>query len=286
MPETIEFIDPYNAPYSFTDNPRVGLLPGVQGRHMPPITHTEDEVPLQPGGRLRQVNIKTRELDLPILITGLSEMDVRTEIRTLEHLMNPLRGDGKLRVTAPDGSQRELTCRYLSGLQLNEEKLYLLKQTAPLVFRAPDPYWYDTQTNVFTYVTGGQPATFFPFFPLRLSSSTVFTDASVSNLGDVEAWPEWIITGPGDSITLRNLTTGETITLNTTIGTGEQITIDTKPGKKTIRKNDGTNLFGSQSFDSSLWALQPGSNSIRIEVSNTTTASSVQLSYRNRYLGA
>jgi hypothetical protein len=253
---------------------------------MPPISFVEDEVPLSPGSRLRTVKVGAREFDLSILIDGTSEADVRNKTRNLLRIFNPLNGDGKIRIVSADGSQREINCRYSSGLQISEKEGSKIGniQTVVLVFRAFDPFWYDTATQVQKFITG-QPATFFPFFPLRLSSSTVFADISINNDGDVETWPEWIITGPGSGIIIRNLTTGEVSNLNTTLQIGETITIDTRPGKKTVKKNDGTNLFAMLSDDSSLWSLQPGTNNIRIEVSNATVDSSVQLSYRNRYWG-
>ncbi len=283
MSEIISWIDAYNSEHVLTK------LRGMEGRHMPPVSFISDQIPLQSGSRFRDVVVNDREISFPIVILGKGEISLRDNIRAYLPFLDPNRGEGRLRITYSDGGQREIYCRYAGGMELSESadtRLWNQYQEAVLVFHAFDPFWYSTQDNIFTYTTGAQVATFFPFFPLRLSSSTVFADVSLTNSGDVEAWPEWIITGPGDFIVLRNLTTGEAITLSATLGAGEQITINTKPGKKTVKKNDGTNLFGSLSFDSSLWALQPGNNSIRIEVSSTTTASSVQLSYRNRYLGA
>jgi hypothetical protein len=285
MSEKISWIDPDGTENSLnTDNYRV--LMGANGRFMPPVSFVEEFIPFQYGSALRQVNIQPREVDLPLVIQGKDEIEVRSKIRELLHLFNPLRGDGRLKVTAPDNSQRELYCRYAGGLEILEstDSKGFCRQKIILVLKAFDPFWYDTNTIVQTFTTG-QPATFFPFFPLRLSSSTVFADVTIDNTGDIETWPEWIITGPGNGIILRNLTTGEVLNLNTTLQDGETITIDTRPGKKTVKKNDGTNLFGSLSDDSSLWALRQGKNNVRIEMSSATNNSSVQLSYRNRYLG-
>lgn len=282
MADRIAWISADGTEYSITDNHLI--MAGSDGRFMPPIDFVEEDVPFQHGSRLREVLVKPREVDLPIYVDGTSEVDLRSQLRYLLRILNPLKGDGKLRVTGPDGGQRELTCRYKGGMEISEKldsKIGNL-QAVVLVLRAFDPFWYDSSTNVQTFETG-QPATFFPMFPMRLSDSTVFADITVDNTGDVEAWPEWIITGPGDHIILRNLSTGEILNLNATIGEGETITIDTM--KKTIKKNDGTNIFSLQTSSSSIWALQEGSNNVRIEVSNATDKSSVQLSYKNRYWG-
>lgn len=259
------------------------VLKGLDGRFMPPVSYVEDEIPFQYGSRARQLKVAPREVDLPFLIKGASRQELRTKVREIINTFNPMIGDGRLQVTSYDGSQRELYCRYAGGLEFEESGLNFQKFI--LVLRAFDPFWYDTNTIVETF-TIGEPATFFPMFPLRLSSSTVFADTTIENSGDVETWPEWIIKGPGEKIIFYNLTTGEKLFLNTSLLEGETITIDLKPGKKTIKKNDGTNLFGTLTDDSTLWALQQGVNNIRIEMSNATLQSSVQLSYKNRYLGA
>lgn len=287
MADKISWIDANGNEYPLNIDNNFKVLSGITGRFMPTVSFVEDEIPFQAGSRLRDIKFKTRDIDIPLLIKADNEISLRQKVRDCLRMFNPTNGDGRIRVTAADGSQRELFCRYSEGLEGKEDRNFkgLIWMNIILVFHAFDPYWYDSSTIVQTFNTG-QPATFFPLFPLRLSSSTVFADISVDNTGDVETWPEWIITGPGTNIILRNLTTGELTNLQTTLGVGETLTIDTSPGKKSIKKSDGTNLFSTLTDDSSLWELQSGINNIRIEMSNATNQSSVQLSYTNRYLGA
>ncbi|WP_129692313.1 phage distal tail protein [Gottfriedia acidiceleris] len=283
MADKTYWIDANGTEYSF-DTSNMKVLLGMRGKFMPPIEYVEDEIPLQPGAVLRAFKVKPRDIDIPLFIKASSEIELRNLVRSTLRMVNPLKRDGQIKVVSSDGSQRVLNCRYTGGFEGDEgqENSGILWQKTLLTFRAFDPFWYDSSTVVQTFTTG-QPATFFPFFPLRLSSSTVFADIAINNRGDVETYPEWIVKGPGDGIVIRNLTTGEVINLNTTLSIGETLIINTKPLKKSIKKTDGTNLFSSQSDDSSFWALQPGQNSIRIEMSNATTDSSVQLSYTPRY---
>lgn len=287
MSETITWIDADGTSYQLSGQSDRGVLQGLQGRFMPPFRRTEDVVPLQPGARLRDVQADAREVDVPISFKSASATALRTQVRAFLLRFSPARGDGKLRVTGPGGDQRELICRYAGGMELDEgQGVYgAAFQRAVLTFRAVDPYWYATSATVATYTTG-EVATFFPFFPLRISASEIFADATVDNGGDVETWPEWIVTGPGSSIVLRNLTTGKLLSIGTTLADGETATVDTAPGAKKVEKNDGTNLFSTLSSDSSLWPLERGSNSIRIEMTGATADSSVQLTFTPRYLGA
>ena len=68
---------------------------------------------------------------------------------------------------------------------------------------------------------------------------------------------------------------------------GESVTIDTRPGAKTVTKQDGSSLFGQLAFPPQLWSLAQGSNSVRIEFTGASaSASAVTLSYFKRYLSA
>lgn len=282
MAETVEWIDPDGA------STTLRALYAVKGRFAPPARRQEDGVPEQPGSRLRTVLHDTREFVIPVLVHGATDIALRVSLRALALAMDPVRGDGRLRVTGPAGDQREITCRVTAGLDLDErlgDTATPTDQIATIVFRAVDPYWYATSDTVVDYTFAGTVATFFPIFPIRLSSSEVFADATVSNTGDVDSWPVWVVTGPGSTINLRNLTTGLTITLSTTaLAAGEYLTIDTRPGAKTVTRQDGSSLFSDLSTSTALWSLAQGSNAVRIEMGGANSASTVRLSYRPRYL--
>lgn len=288
MADKISWIDAFGTEIPLTDNYKV--LSGMQGRFMPPLEMVEEEVPLQAGSRLRTIKVLPRDIDIPLYILADSEKDLRLKMRSFLRVFNPLNGNGTIKVTAPDGTIREIACRYISGLEGKEDRdsKGVYWQIVLLVFRAFDPFWYESGTIVKTFKMAESQATFFPMFPLRLTSSTVFADATVENTGDVETWPEWIITGPGENLTIRNMTTGEVVQLDhidAKLGAGEILTINTKPFAKTIEKNNGMNIFHTLTDESSLWSLVEGYNNIRIEMANATSESSIQLTYRHRYWG-
>jgi hypothetical protein len=258
----------------------------VQGRGMPPMAFEEDRVPERPGSRLRAVRHGARDMTLNVWITAATSAALRTLLRSLIPKFDATRGDGRIRVTSELGDQREITCRYAGGLELAENlgsTSALQLQRAPIAFRAFAPYWTDVSDTTVTYTTG-TPATFFPFFPLRLSSSEVFAQGTVTNGGDVQTWPVWTITGPGSAIVLRNQTSGKLLSLTITLGSSETLVIDTREGVKTVTKNDGSNLFSALSATSSLWPLLRGVNAVQVEMSGGTAATQVGLAYRPRYL--
>jgi len=257
------------------------------GRFMPEPQHDEDEIPQQDGSRHRATRFKARDFSIRITVVENGEPALRQSLRDIVKAMNPKKGEGIIKVTSPIGDTREIGCRYLSGLSL-EEKPELsgpTMQQAVVTFRANDPFWRDENNTSTSYSIGNPPA-FFPIFPLRLTASEIAVDTTVANDGDDDAWPVWTINGPGAGATLRNLTTGKVLSIPAvSIGTGEFVTVDTRPGRKTVTKSDGTNLFSSLTTTSALWPLIEGTNAVRLEMTGVTVGvSSLSLSYKRRWL--
>lgn len=266
----------------------IAVAEEVTGRFAPTMRFTVGTVPLQPGQRFRSVTHGLADIAVPVVFWPSSATALRTLLRAWAHRLDPVRGDGALRVTAPGGDQRELVCRYLDGLERVVEDDFSDRfghTKAVLHFIAEQPYWQDVSDTSASWSVS-TPATFFPIFPLRLSSSEVFADVTVSNDGDVEAWPVWTVTGPGSSLALRNLTTGELLSSSATLLGGDTLTIDTRPGRKTVTALSGSNQFSTLSSASTLWSFTRGSNSVRIELAGTTAASGVALKWRRRWLSA
>lgn len=289
MSETFEWIDADGASLTIS-GPTVTTyqvdMP-ASGRYMPKIRVQADGVPGQPGGRLRRADHDVRDFVLPLSVAAVSESNLRTLLRDLMYRMDPTRGQGKIRVTSPVGDQREITCLYAAGLEGDEKEDVTGPQfqAFPLAFTAYDPYWYDVSAISETFTTSAV-AVFFPIFPLRLTASQLVVDDSVTNNGDVDAWPVWTITGPGSSIKLVNLTTGQYIYFpDVALGNDETIVIDTRPNIKSVLLGDGTNMYPELDPASFLWSLRKGANAIRLEMTGANYAtSSLTISFYQRYL--
>lgn len=287
--EITEWIAADGTVVNLMDIPNIGVQPGRHGAFMPPVRFSEDVIPYEHGARVRATSFGVREVDLPLYLRGSSEDALRQAIRALLGKFSPLDDDGRLRVTRPDGSARELYCRYSKGGELVEDSQNygITSCRAIITFRAAnDPLWYDVTPVATDFVTGA-PVSFFPGTPFRLSSSSIFTTSSpVNNTGDVETWPIWVIRGPGTNIVLRNLTSGEKIEFNASYAllAGETLTIDTRLGKRSVTLNDGTKLYNQLTADSTLWPIYKGVNDISVDMQNTTVDSLVTLLYYRRYL--
>jgi hypothetical protein len=260
----------------------------ARGRFAPNPVFEADGVPGQPGMRLRNVRHDVHEFAMRFWLYDVSEEALRTQLRTIIYKMDPTFGIGRLRTVAPGGDSREIFCRVSSGLGINEvlgEDSGLISQRITAEFTAHDPYWYSVGDTAIVYTGDVETATFFPFFPIRLSAGSVFVDDNaVNNPGDLEAWPVWTISGPGSNVVISNLTTEKQISLSTTISGGQSVTIDTRPGAKTVLNDDGTSLFSLMSSTSSLFSLARGDNHIQVAMDSTSPTSSIRLAFRPRYL--
>ena len=275
----------------------VGVLAGVRGLEMPPFDLVSDEVPQQPGARYRNLKTLPREVDLPLFVRATSDTGLRTLLRTVRHALDPARGTGILQVTPQTGDARALFCRYV-GPWVGDAGADVFGVTWVqflATFRALDPFFYSLSPQVLSTAVGSAVRTFLsetddgsdPFFPIQLGSSTVLGDISVTNAGDVEAWPIWTITGPATTIILRNLSVipQAVLEVDTTLTTGQQVFIDTRPGFKAITGPGGVNLFSALNASSQLWSIPAGASTLRVEVSGATEDSRVDLLYTPRFLG-
>lgn len=235
---------------------------------------------------LAQALARPREMDIVILIRESTPAALMTAIRTLAQSLNPLSGQlGTLKVTRTDAIQRQLFGIVKSGLSGNTGtgEFGDLWAKAVITMTFPDPFWSATNVTLFEYAAG-TPTLFFPFFPLVLSSSSLFSDIVATNDGDAETWPIWTFTGPGTGPGAHNTTTGKYFTLSgATLLAGELLVIDTRPGYKTIEKGS-TNQFSLLNAGSELFSIQPGNNSITLDFAGTTGGSKVSLQYYKKYI--
>lgn len=265
----------------------------VSGRFMPPVKLTEQEVPGRPGAILFAQRHDVRDFALAIWVDSADDVSLRAALRGLVAKMDPVRGIGKIRVTGPAGDQREIECVYASGLEMPEklgDSSGIYSQRAAVQFRAHWPYWRDTSVQSWTFSAVGS-ANFLgnPFFPLRVTSSAVATEQTVNNDGDVEAWPIWIVNGPGSGIVFRNVTTNKWTDLSSlSLVQGEQLIVDTRPGYKTVVTNTAgvlSNAFGNLSSTSELWSLARGVNDIQLQMTSTLAGvSQLNLQFYREYL--
>lgn len=263
---------------------------GATGLYGIPANIITQDVPMQPGTTEKYVQLLANQLSIPLLVRAGSESDLDAARRALKYAMQPNRGVGKLRHTANDGTVREINCRLAHGFEGDESQgnrapgMVLL----PLQFFAADPYWYDTNYIAQTFAVSAGTPFFGPsnaLLPIHLSPSGIASSASIENNGEAVAWPVWVLSGPMTAATFTNNTTGDVLTLTTTLTAGQSVTIDTSLGQKTVTREDGSKHFEYVSATSTLWGLAVGINNINVAVTGTGAGTLLTLQYKRRYEG-
>lgn len=286
--EKVEFLCHDGSTLLDLTNNVYNILAGKKYLTSPAYEITDSEVPFQDGAIFEYIRAKATQFDLPLLIRGLDKADLQTRHRYLIKMLNPLLGEGQIRYTGFDGIQRYINCRCLDGLRGNDKPSLFGKNfmVMTLTFLATDPFWYEMSEQEHTFTQNYDNGSFFPFFPLILNTSNIFSSDTIANAGDIKFYPTWIITGPGgDPIVLRNVTTGEKIEIDYDLSAGEVIYIDASIGEKTVKDADDVNFREYVSRESTIWGLEAGNNLVQVEMNNTDNDTEVKMSYRRKYLG-
>jgi hypothetical protein len=288
-PWQLSFVDTDGTVWPFAPDLGTTELDGALNLLAPPWSISEDTVASRDGALVRGVRAGVREVTIPLLFQRDTEPLLRAAMRSWVRRVNPANGFGALRIFYADGTGRELSqVLYSTGLQGNKGSDVYGRwwQKAALVFRAYDPYWQDITDTALT-VAGGTQTPFFPLLPLHLSIGGIGTAKVIDNDGDADAWPVWTLTGPGTGLTIANGTTGKTLSApSLSWASGHSITIDTRPGAKSVTLDDGTNLFANLDAASELWPLVPGAQAITVTVGGSSSSTVVTLRYRRRWLTA
>lgn len=108
---------------------------------------------------------------------------------------------------------------------------------------------------------------------------------TITNTGDVEAWPVWTIVGPMTQLRAWNQTLGTRFALTYNLGEQQTITITTDqptvrgPGDANLSKFiDWFNTAGTE-----LWPLADGANVIGLQVDGASASTRVQMSFVPRF---
>ncbi len=209
-------------------------------------------VGLIPGERLDTVQALPRTLVVPLRVEGTSELAVDEAMAALGSILSP-KHESRINYRRPDGTERQLAVRYAAGgdaISAFDEAGYLQRWcTVPLIFKALWPYWRQVDASTATH----GPET---FDDGRAAGSNLVT---VTNVGDVEAWPEITVTGYAEGIEAMSLTTGQVWRCRRILTAADELRIDTDPRSFGVYINGASDYTAMDSL-SEFWSLEPGEN--------------------------
>jgi hypothetical protein len=202
-----------------------------------------------------------------------------------------------LRKILPDNTKRDLNVLYEDGLAFRPSGGSWDEWSVqePITFIAHDPIFFDP-TEILADIPVGDLDDELEFsitFPINFGQDVNISAATITYTGTYKSFPKIILFGPMENPIIKNITTNETIELETTIANGRTVTIDLSFGNKTIEDDNGNNLIGTLTEDSDLgsWHLAPdpeatdGENNIGFSAEGKTAATEVLIRYFTKYIG-
>ncbi|MDX3343500.1 phage tail family protein [Streptomyces sp. ME02-6979.5a] len=158
-------------------------------------------------------------------------------------------------------------------------------------FIATDPGFYadeETTTEIpLGWLTGGGFAA--PVVaPIFVQSGTTAADRPgwAHNQGTGNAWPVIRITGPVANVSVIHSTSGRRLDLPTlSLTAGQWVEIDTRPGYRTVTRENGGNAstFLSPASRIDLFSLPPGQSEFRWTGFDNTNTARLRLTWRDAY---
>ena len=236
--------------------------------------------PRQDGSTYIDNTLDTRSISMEgIIITKNNLKEVDEYKRKMQRVLNPKLGE--VEIYYKDKAIKAIveTAPIFPSSE-GSRGIYYQKYLIHLICH--NPFWIDnfTESREMSYLMGG--------IKFNLSLPTSFSSRGFRrkciNDGDV-ATPVIIeFKGPATNPTVTNMTTGEFIKVNRSLGEDDVLTISTAFGEKYVRIN-GENAFHYIDLDSVLWSLIPGENILSYESNNDSIKTRVKVTWRNRYIG-
>lgn len=298
------YISPDGEVYKFNNDIDQFVLAGVTGTGLPSIEYRTQRGPFQHGSTPLGLVLQPRVIQL---LHRRNACDRQAYWAARSDLLNILRPNrqavntfapGVLRKILPDRTKRDI-CVFLqtgpqfSGMQQGRWDEFSIQEA--LQFIAHDPTLFDPDENQVELAldTSASAIVFAEEFPITFISNATTGNNSITYTGTWETFPTILLIGPMRNPIIRNVTTGEKIEMEHTIGAGRTVTISLQYGNKTVVNDLGTNLIGTVTSDSDLatFHLAPapeapaGVNSIGAAASSLTSASRIVFQYFTRYIG-
>jgi hypothetical protein len=235
------------------------------------------------GSKFRSKRALSRDVDIPVIVYGPDRAGLKREVQNLAWITGE-----QCTLVASDTEERD-SWRATAYLVSGFDYVYGVDTTGRatlktvLTFRTPDPYWTRTrpQQQIAQNAGAGRGLLSGSLTKLRLSASQAIGTLTLDNPGDVEAYPLWRITGPGDNFQAVHPVSGRDFIWEGIIPALETLRVDTRTGKVTFESN-GSNQYAELGYAPLLWAIPPGTSTASVGMANTTPASRIECTWNPR----
>lgn len=265
------------------------LLESIDGVGALDVNLQMTKAPYQEGSTYIDSKIEPRALSLVITIMADTEKKLYEIRRLISRYFNPkIKG---ILIYENDFIIKQLPVVVdQPPYFVNDKNMPATIQKCLISLVAPMPFWEDLDETIVNLVSfeGGLS------FPIRLPSTFSRQSASqsqiIENFGDVNTPVIIRLLGPSTGpITISNETAGKSIVVKQDLLIGETLEINTAFANKRVEKvaSDGSrqNAFNYIEYSSTFWNLVMGNNLISYQTGQSGEKASMQLSFRNRFVG-
>lgn len=187
-----------------------------------------------------------------------------------------------------DDFDRQLNVKVLY-VELVEDTRKGIVQNFRLVCKVKDPTIHGTTLRL-ANTAGSNPSlatgtAIHPFtYPIIYGASTFSVGSSITNGGDIDAYPESIvITGPALNPIITNVLTGEFIQTNVNLATITDVLRINYDKENIIAEVNGVSVLGSVTEASTFFMIRPGTNPITLSGTSLGSGASAQVSCYDAY---
>jgi len=191
----------------------------------------------------------TRTVTLEGETTGTSSSDLQAKMDILRSMFVPQGQELPLRFKWGNVTDRRIECRPVRFTFAIDDMYNIGTARWIGQFKAEDPRIYDDALTTVTFPLGGDGT----------------ETKSVSNTGTFYVPWTAVFSGPGNDFNIVDLVQNKNVKVNYALSAGQTITINSR--KKTIKRDNGVNLYQYLANTSEWFEISPLTNNIRCEIS-------------------
>lgn len=252
----------------------VGLCNGSKLFSAPPVEHWNSVRPTVAGSRWTGMRVPAVDRVLAIKIEGTDWESWRSLDRAFFDAVDP-RGEAQLTVTAPDAESFTQGIRFVDdgGAEDEFDPLLFSRSFYVMAFQAAWPYWRGE--DVYVPIAFDPPTPRFPGPPYTINPVTRTQRKTITNRGNVESWPMYVVTGPALSYTVG---IGENVVKSSdSLTAGEQVFVDTSPDARSITDADG-NRINERMTEVAFAPIPPGADvALNVDITGFGPGSMVEV---------
>jgi hypothetical protein len=266
----------------------------IEGLGQPPVRTSDVEPPSEDGlwiGR-DYYGGRTIRIDAAIRITAqpATVLDRLAALQDAADTPAVRRAGGTtmdLRLKFPGREPRTVRGRLR---KLEPDLTRMIHGFAPLdiEFQATDPWFYADTTGTTSIPLGllSSGGLTFPLaFPLTIAGDplAVGRPGFLEVDGTAQAWPVLRVNGPCANPTITHVASGRVLTVQTTLAAGEWVEVDTRPGWRTVLRENGGSAPLAPKSRIDEFVLSPGLNELQWTATDPTLTSTLAVTWRPTY---